>query len=145
MWHLRSKPQFWVALWQSSLDSLWCSYFYDYFSATTVAKSPWDSYKKWWKAIFLSTSSSLHLTRTPNSPLEQCCFVYETLEVVLQVKCSHYYLYFSQKTTLFGMRMGMKVKCRIKNCQVSQDFWRLLQHANEVQLKCGLEIANYLR
>ena len=50
---------------------------------TIVANSPWDTYKKMMKTIFLSTSSSL------------------TLDVVVHEKFFYYRIYFKQKTILF--------------------------------------------
>ena len=51
---------------------------------------------------------------------EQCCFIYETLQVVVHVKFFHYHMYFSQQRKLFGGgEREVKVQCRIGMWKVS--------------------------
>ena len=59
-------------------------------------------------------------------PIKQCWSVPETHGIILHEKLFRCCMYFSQKPSLLKGKRRTNLTCRLKMCELSQDFWRLL-------------------
>ena len=91
-------------------------------NSSIVAKGPWDTYKKNYEKPYSSQLLHPCTLHVPPLPLDQCCFLCKTLDIVVHVKFSHCSMYFSQKMIFLGGRWGIKVKCKIKSAKCPRTF-----------------------
>ena len=100
----------------------WCA---SIIHSTIVAKSPWDTYKNMMKNYSRLNFFIFAPYTYPHSPQKVSFRLWDTSHCCARKIFPLPHVLLTKNNIVLGGG-GMKFKCRIKKCKVSQDFWRLL-------------------